>query len=111
MKRCLLLAVLGGLFTVDTLEAGPRGVVGHVKVLSDKIEDVSSLEAWKKSFIKEGMSDAEKAMAVWQSVAKFQYQDEPQHEYLQTEGTVLDPIKSMNVYGYSFFSFASAQAD
>ena len=30
------------------------GVVSHVKVLSDKVADVSSLEAWKKSFIKDG---------------------------------------------------------
>jgi hypothetical protein len=30
------------------------GVVCKVKVLSDKVEDVSSLEAWKESFIKEG---------------------------------------------------------
>ncbi|MFC1596351.1 hypothetical protein ACFL5Q_00195 [Planctomycetota bacterium] len=26
----------------------PVGVVGHVKVLSDKVPDVSSMEAWKK---------------------------------------------------------------
>src|SRR5689334_14906865 len=38
------------------------GVVSFVKVLSDKVEDVSSLEAWKKSFIKDGMSDKEKAL-------------------------------------------------
>ena len=39
--------------------AEPMGVVSHVKVLSDKIEDVSSIEAWKRSFIKPGMSDGE----------------------------------------------------
>ena len=36
--------------------ARPAGVVSHIKVLSDKVPDVSSLEAWKKSFIKDGMS-------------------------------------------------------
>ena len=47
------------------------GVVSHVKVLSDKVEDVSSMEAWKKTYIKDGMSDQEKAIAVWKSVATF----------------------------------------
>ena len=31
------------------------GGVSHIKVLSDKVEDVSSIEAWKNSFIKPGM--------------------------------------------------------
>src|SRR5205814_1196304 len=88
--------------------AGPAGVVCHVKVLSDKVEDVSSLEAWKKSFIKEGMTDEQKAMATWKSVASFQYQDAPPKEYLQVEDLVLDPIKEANVYGYSYCSVASA---
>jgi hypothetical protein len=84
------------------------GVVSHIKVLSDKVEDVSSLEAWKKSFIKDGMTDREKAMAVWTSVVKFQVQDDPPNEFLQAGDNVLDPIKLANVYGYSFCSVASA---
>jgi hypothetical protein len=84
------------------------GVVSHVKVLSDKVEDVSSLEAWKKSFIQDGMSDEQKALAVWQTVVKFQHQDSPPIEYLQHEDTVLDPIKLFNVYGCSFCNVASA---
>jgi hypothetical protein len=79
-----------------------------VKIVSDKVEDVSSLEAWKRSFIKDGMTDEQKAMAVWKSVATFQYQDDPPLEYLQTGDLVFDPIKGMNVYGYSFCSVASA---
>jgi hypothetical protein len=84
------------------------GVVSHVKVLSDKVEDVSSLEAWKRSFIKDGMSEEEKAKAIWKSVVSFQHQDQPPNEFLQTGDLVLDPIKGMNVYGYSFCSVASA---
>ena len=84
------------------------GIVSHIKVLSDKVEDVSSLDAWKKSFIREGMTEEEKAMAVWQSVFKFQYQDNPPSEFLQAGDLVSDPIKGMNVYGYSFCSIASA---
>src|SRR2546430_7960619 len=45
------------------------GVVSFVKVVSDKVPDVSSLEAWKSSFIKDGMSDQEKALTVWKTVA------------------------------------------
>jgi len=41
------------------------GVASNVKVLSDKVEDVSSPEAWKQSCIKPGMSGQEKAVAVW----------------------------------------------
>jgi hypothetical protein len=76
--------------------ANPAGVVSHIKVLSDKIEDVSSLEAWKGSFIKDGMTDEQKALSVWNSVVKFQFQDAPPKEYLQVEDLVLDPIKEAN---------------
>lgn len=89
--------------------AGPKpGLVCHVKVLSDKIEDVSSLESWKKSFIKEGMTDEQKAKAVWETVVRYQHQDSPPAEYLQQEDLVLDPLKIIHVYGYSFCSVASS---
>ena len=41
------------------------GVVCQVKVVSDKVPDLSTLETWKKAFIKEGMTAEQKAMAVW----------------------------------------------
>lgn len=103
---CLL---VGRPVAAQTLAQSPRpGIVSHVKVLSDKVDDVSSLEAWKRSFIKDGMTDEEKARAVWKSVASFQHQDDPPKEFLQVEDLVLDPIKGMNVYGYSYCSVASA---
>jgi hypothetical protein len=86
----------------------PVGVVSHVKVLSDKIEDVSSMEAWKRSFIKEGMTDQEKALAVWETVVKFRQQDNPPNEYLQAEVHPHDPIKTFNVYGYGQCCCASS---
>ena len=46
------------------------GVVSGVKVTTDKVADVSSLEAWKASFIKPGMSDEEKAMAAWRTALR-----------------------------------------
>lgn len=86
----------------------PVGVVAHVKVLSDKVQDVSSLEAWKKSFIKDGMTDQEKALAVWKSSVMFVYQDNPPNEYLH-EGCAHDAIKMMNVYGYGMCCCAASR--
>ena len=88
--------------------AGPVGVVSNIKVLSDKVPDVSSLEAWKKSFIKDEMSDKEKALAVFNTEVTFQQADAPPFEYLQREDSVLDPIKLFNVYGYTLCSVSSA---
>ena len=88
--------------------ADPVGVVSHVKVLSNHVEDVSSLAAWKNWAIKPGMTDEQKALAIWETVVKFQHQDSPPLEFLHNENTVLDPIKLFNVYGYSFCSVASA---
>jgi hypothetical protein len=85
------------------------GVVANVKLLSDKVKDVSSLEAWKKSYIREGMSDEDKALAIWESVVAHQYQDAPPKEFLQNEDTVYDAVKMFNVYGYSYCGVASCE--
>jgi hypothetical protein len=88
-------------------EGAPVGVVSHIQVLSDNVPDVSSMEAWKKSFLREGMTDQEKALSVWRSAVMFQHQDAPPFEYLTHEQVVQDPIKVFNVYGYSFCSVTS----
>jgi hypothetical protein len=112
----VLLALQG---PIPAQEAAPRratgpqdvGIVCHIKLLSDKVDDVSSLEAWKKSFIKDGMSDAEKAAAIWKSVAMFQHQDAPPREYLHGEDDLHDPIKLFNVYGYGMCCNASCAVE
>jgi hypothetical protein len=91
-----------------TTAADPVGVVSHVKVLSDKVLDVSSLEAWKRSYIKDGMTDEQKALAIWKSVVAHQHQESPPYEDLQASGQVQDAMKIFNVYGYSMCSPASA---
>ena len=83
------------------------GVVANVKVVSDKVKDVSSLEAWKQAYIKEGMTDKDKALACWESVVAHQYQDSPPVEFLNNENTVQDAIKMFNVYGHSFCGVAA----
>ncbi len=87
------------------------GVVCGIRVLSDKVPDISDLEAWKKSFIKDGMTDEEKALAVWKTVRTFQHQDAPPVEHLQHEEVVQDPLKVFNVYGYGFCSMASCEVE
>ncbi|MBI3831893.1 MAG: hypothetical protein HY291_20390 [Planctomycetes bacterium] len=91
--------------------ASPVSVVSFVKVLSDKVPDVSSLEAWKKSCLKDGMSDYEKALAVWRTVVGFQHQETPPLEYLNEGDTVKDPIKIFNVYGYSMCDAAASNIE
>jgi hypothetical protein len=87
-------------------EHTPAGVVCNIKVLSDKVPDVSSIDAWARSFLKPGMTARDKALAAWRSTVMFQHQDNPPREYLQHEDVVQDPIKIFNVYGYSFCSVA-----
>lgn len=88
--------------------AAEPAVVSHIKVVSDKVADVSSLDAWKASVIKQGMTDEQKAMAVWNSVVAFRHQETPPNEYLENEGHPHDPIKAFNVYGYGQCCCASA---
>jgi hypothetical protein len=83
--------------------------VANVKVLSDKVCDVSSLEAWKASYIRPGMSDCDKALAIWESVVAHQYQDTPPKEFLHHEGDVYDALKMFNVYGYSYCGVAACE--
>jgi hypothetical protein len=109
-RLCALLAILlvpGAAVSRQAKTDGEVDVVCRIKVVSDKVADVSSIEAWKKSFVKEGMSDEEKALAAWRTVASFQHQDAPPVEHLQQEDVVQDPIKLFNVYGYGFCSMAS----
>jgi hypothetical protein len=87
------------------------GVVCKVKVVSDKVPDMTSLETWKKAYLKPGMSDAEKAMVAWRTARTFQHQEAPPVEYLQAELAVQDPFKIFNVYGYSLCSITSSDVE
>src|SRR4051812_15601951 len=111
-RRVCRLLLLLSLTSVPLAAAGAEPVVvSHVSLVSDKTEDVSSLEAWRRSFIKEGMTDQQKAMAVWQSVVKFRHQDNPPDEFLEAAGHPHDPIKDFNVYGYGQCCCASANLE
>lgn len=106
MNRSALACVAAATLAISAFAEEPA-VVANVKVVSDKVPDVSSLEAWKASYIKDGMTDKDKAIAIWESVVAHQYQDSPPCEFLNNEGTVQDAIKMFNVYGYSFCGVAA----
>lgn len=99
MKPC---AFLLALLSITTLVHSAE--VGHVKVVSDKVEDVSSMDAWREAFIKPGMTPEQKAMAVWESAVKFRHHDLPDaKEYVGNKPEpqkVYDAIRLFNVYGY-----------
>jgi hypothetical protein len=115
--RCLAILVCCALgLSGQETKAGPGdpskvGVVCHVKVVSDKTPDMTNLETWKKAFLKEGMTDEQKAMAVWKTVRTFQHQEAPPVEFLHNEEAVQDPFKIFNVYGYSLCSIASCEVE
>jgi len=90
--------------------SNPVGVVSHIKVLSDKVADVSSMEAWKQSFIQDNMTDAQKALAIWKSVVMYHHQDSAPTEF-RHEGCVHDVVKDFNVYGYGICCCASANVE
>lgn len=109
--RLSLALVLGlALAALGAEGAAPVGVVSHIQVLSDKVRDVSSLEAWKKSFLGGSMTDQEKALAVWRSVVMYRYQDTPPSEF-RHEGCVHDVLKTFHVYGYGMCCCASANIE
>jgi len=77
--------------------AGPGRVHG-VLVTSDRVEDLSSIEA-----IVARAGDAptprDKAAEIFRLAAKFRHQAEPAKEFVEGEH-VHDPVKIFNVYGY-----------
>lgn len=105
---CLVLFLLPAAVPAEELSSAQVGVVCHLNVVSDKVPDISSLQAWSRSFLKPGMTEEEQALAAWRTTVMFQHQDNPPSEYLNHGNLVQDPLKIFHVYGYSFCSVASA---
>src|SRR5436305_10180322 len=87
---------------------GSAGRINNLKVLSDKIDDVTTPENIVKSFIKPAMSDAERSRALWQAAVKYRHQTAPPNEYLAADWETHDPVKIFNVYGYCMCCCSSA---
>ena len=86
-KTFVLLAATAAVSIGGLASAQNVGVVSHVNVVSDKSEDVSTLEAWKKTYIKEGMSDQDKAIAIFNTLVKYRHQANPPNEGLTSGET------------------------
>jgi len=110
VSLCIAAAVVLAVMPAAHATEEGAGVVSFIKVLSDKVPDVSNYAAWKKSFIKDGMSEQEKALAIWKSIATFQHQETPPEE-MRSNDTTLGPIKIFNVYGYAMCNSASSDLE
>jgi hypothetical protein len=86
--------------------AGAR--INNLKVLSDKIDDVTTADNILKSFVKAGMSDAQRAKALWRAAVKYRHQTAPPNEFLAADWEAHDPVKLFNVYGYCMCCCSSA---
>src|SRR5438309_3725835 len=107
------LALLSGLLLSSALAraeeaAEPRARLNNLKVLSDKVDDVSTVESLLKSFVKPGMTDQERARAIWSAVVRYRHQAPPPDEALSAEWEAHDPAKILNVYGYCMCCCSSA---
>ena len=89
----------------------PAGIVCNIKVLSDKCEDVSSPEDWKKTYIQDAMTDDQKALAIWKTVVKYRHQTNPPDEGICSDGNVHDPFKTIQVYGYGMCCCAACNVE
>ncbi len=79
---------------------GDGGRVNNLKVLSDKVDDVTTVEQIVKSFVKPGMTDQQRVEALWRAAVKYRHQQVPANEYLDGDEHPHDPVKVFNVYGY-----------
>jgi hypothetical protein len=79
---------------------GQGGRLNNLKVLSSRVDDVTTTDNILKSFVKPGMSDADRAKAIWTAGVKYRYQTSPPNEYLSADWEAHDPVKIFNVYGY-----------
>ena len=84
------------------------GRLHNLKVLSDKVDDVSTVENILKSFVKPRMTDAERARALWTAAVKYRHQAPPPNEFLAADWEAHDPVKLFNVYGYCMCCCSSA---
>ena len=93
----------------DSSQGGGR--INNLKVLSNQIDDVTTLDNIVRSAVKPGMDDAARAKALWAMIVKYRHQTLPPNEYLAADWEVHDPVKIFNVYGYCMCCCTSAMIE
>lgn len=107
----ILVLVAGALCVAPSPAADPAPPgtrLNNLKVLSDRIDDVTTPENILKSFVKPDMSDAERSKALWTAVVKYRHQTAPPNEFLAADWEAHDPVKLFNSYGYCMCCCCSA---
>jgi hypothetical protein len=110
----VLTAVLLGAFVLAPAASaeGPAGArINNLKVLSDKVDDMTTPENILKSFVRPGMSDADRSKALWTAVVKYRHQTAPPNELLAADWEAHDPVKLFNTYGYCMCCCCSAMIE
>ena len=92
----VLLAISAGLADEPADQEAPE--LFNLKVISDTVPDITSTEALLKEIIKPGMSDQEKATAVWQVVYHSRFWNPSSRGNLRAELGGTDPIITMNCF-------------
>src|SRR5262249_44365815 len=113
MRRSLLLpaALAAAAFFGSTAAAQEPARLNNLKVLSDKIDDVTTVENILKSFVKPNVSAAEGARALWTAAVKYRHQTAPPDEQLAADWEAHDPVKLFNSYGYCMCCCCSAMIE
>ena len=82
--------------------------LNNLKVLSDKTDDVSTVDNILEIFAKPRMTDEERAKGLWLAAVKYRHQTVPPNEHLAADWEAHDPVKLFNVYGYCMCCCASS---
>ena len=68
------IALLAPMSAQAQTAASRVGRINNLKVLSDKIDDTTTPENILKSFVKPGMTDEQRAKALWTAAVKYRHQ-------------------------------------
>ena len=75
-----------------------RDVVVNPRVVANGQKSWFSTASILEEILTPGMSDREKAIAIWAFLKDNRYHDEPAHDSIE----IHDPVRFLNVYGYGF---------
>jgi len=99
MKSLAFVTVVTGMLILNqTVLGGEATTVCRVRVCSDNVPDVSSVDDLVKAVTKTGMSDAEKCLAVWDAYWRLRFPDAGAYAMLHG-APVNDPIIALTSFG------------